>query len=58
MATPRRARAISEPIARAVSLPLNHLTIPRLTVIPAISHPHPNIIKPIAASLAEAGIPW
>ena len=57
VATPRRANAISEPIASAISRPLNHLTIPRLTVIPAISTPQPNIIKPTAESLAEAGIP-
>ena len=57
VATPRRARAISEPIARAISRPLNHLTIPRLTVMPAISHPQPKIMKPIAATLADAGIP-
>ena len=57
VATPRRARAISEPIARAISRPLNHFTIPRLTVIPAISHPQPKIINPDAASFADAGIP-
>ena len=57
VATPKRARAISEPIARAISLPLNHFTIPRETVIPAISTPQPNIINPIADNLAEAGIP-
>ena len=57
VATPRRAKAISEPIANAISRPLNHFTIPRETVIPAISVPHPNIIKPQAATLADAGIP-
>ena len=57
VATPKRANAISEPIARAISLPLNHFTIPRETVIPAISTPQPNIINPIADNLAEAGIP-
>ena len=57
VATPRRARAISEPIARAISLPLNHLTIPRLTVMPAISQPHPKIMKPQAANFADAGMP-
>ena len=57
VATPRRASAISEPIASAISRPLNHLTIPRLTVIPAISQPQPNIMKPHAANLADAGIP-
>ena len=58
VATPRRASAISEPIARAISRPLNHFTIPRLTVMPAISQPHPKIMKPQAANLADAGIPW
>ena len=57
VATPRRARAISEPMARAISRPLNHLTMPRLTVMPAISQPHPKIMKPQAASLADAGMP-
>ena len=31
--------------------------MPRETVIPAISVPQPKIMKPMAASLAEAGIP-
>ena len=57
VATPRRANAISEPIANAISRPLNHLTIPRLTVIPPISAPQPNSMKPSAANLAEEGIP-
>ena len=57
VATPRRARAISEPMAKAVSRPLNHFTIPRLTVMPAISQPLPKIIKPMAANLAEPGMP-
>ena len=57
VATPRRANAISEPIANAISFPLNHFTIPRETVIPAISTPQPKIMKPIAANLAEAGMP-
>ena len=56
VATPKRAKAISEPIASATSLPLNHFTIPRETVIPAISAPQPKNIKPIEASFAEAGI--
>ena len=56
-ATPKRAIAISIPMAKAISLPLNHFTIPRETVIPAISAPHPKIIKPMAESFAEAGIP-
>ena len=57
VATPRRARAISEPMASAISRPLNHLTMPRLTVMPAISTPQPNIMKPTAENLAEAGMP-
>lgn len=40
-----------------LSRPLNHLTIPRDTVIPAISTPQPKIMKPIAANFADAGIP-
>ena len=55
--TPRRASAISEPIAMAISRPLNHFTIPRETVIPAISTPQPKIMKPMADNLADAGIP-
>ena len=57
VATPRRAKAISEPIAKAISRPLNHFTIPRETVIPAISTPQPKIMKPQAATFADAGIP-
>ena len=57
VATPRRAKAISEPMASAISRPLNHLTIPRLTVMPAISQPQPKIMNPQAANLADAGIP-
>ena len=57
VATPRRARAISEPIASAISRPLNHFTIPRLTVIPAISQPQPKIMNPQAANFADAGMP-
>ena len=57
VATPKRAKAISEPIARAISFPLNHFTIPRDTVIPAISTPQPKIIKPTEENLADAGIP-
>lgn len=41
VATPKRANAISEPIASAISRPLNHFTIPRDTVMPAISTPQP-----------------
>ena len=57
VATPRRASAISEPMASAISRPLNHFTMPRLTVMPAISTPHPKIMKPTAENLADAGIP-
>ena len=57
VATPKRASAISEPMASAISRPLNHLTMPRLTVMPAISTPHPKIMKPTAENLAEAGMP-
>ena len=54
VATPR---AISEPIANAISRPLNHFTIPLETVIPAISQPQPKIMNPQAANFADAGIP-
>ena len=57
VATPSRASAISEPMASAISRPLNHFTIPRLTVMPAISQPQPKTMKPQAANLAEAGMP-
>ena len=57
VATPRRANAISDPMASAISWPLNHFTMPRETIMPAISTPQPKIIKPIAANLADAGIP-
>ena len=57
VATPRRASAISEPMASAISRPLNHFTIPRLTVIPPISAPQPKIMNPQAASFALAGMP-
>ena len=57
VATPRRASAISEPIASAISRSLNHFTIPRDTVIPAISTPQPKIMKPTAENFADAGIP-
>ncbi|OPZ53579.1 MAG: hypothetical protein BWY89_01711 [Bacteroidetes bacterium ADurb.BinA012] len=40
---PILALAISSPIARASSLPLNHFTIIFETVIPAVSTPTPNI---------------
>ena len=57
VATPKRASAISLPIANAISRPLNHFTMPRLTVMPAISQPQPKIMKPQAANFAEAGMP-
>ena len=53
--TPTRAMAISSPMARAISLPSNHLAMAFDTVMPAISMPQPKIIKPSDASLAEAG---
>ena len=56
-ATPMRAMAISTPMASAISLPLNHFTMPRDTVMPAISTPQPKSMKPMADSLAEAGMP-
>ncbi len=46
---PIRAVAISSPIAKAISLPLNHFTIILETVIPAISTPTPKIAYPKAA---------
>ena len=57
VATPKRASAISDPIASAISWPLNHLTMPRLTVMPAISTPQPKIMKPTAENFADAGMP-
>ena len=57
VATPRRAKAISDPMANAISWPLNHFTMPRDTIMPAISTPQPKIMKPIAANFAEAGMP-
>ena len=54
--TPKRAIAISSPIARAISLPLNHLAMAFDTVVPAISHPHPKIMNPRAAIFALPGI--
>ena len=57
VATPKRANAISEPIASAISRPLNHFTIPLETVMPAISQPQPKIMNPQAANLADAGMP-
>ena len=54
--TPTRAMAISSPMARAISFPLNHFAIALDTVVPAISHPQPKIMNPNEASLALAGI--
>ena len=54
--TPIRAMAISRPMARAISLPLNHLAMAFETVVPAISQPHPKIMNPKDANLAEAGM--
>ena len=54
--TPRRAIAISSPIARAISLPLNHLAMDLDTVVPAISQPQPKIMKPREAIFALPGI--
>ena len=53
--TPTRAIAISRPIARAISLPLNHLAMAFDTVVPAISQPQPKSMKPKHAILALAG---
>ena len=53
--TPTRAIAISRPIARAISLPLNHFAIAFETVVPAISQPQPKSMKPKQAILALAG---
>ena len=53
--TPRRAMAISRPIANAISLPLNHLAIALDTVVPAISQPQPKIMKPRQAIFALPG---
>ena len=53
--TPMRAMAISRPMARAISLPLNHLAIALETVVPAISQPQPKSMNPSEAILALAG---
>ena len=53
--TPRRAMAISSPMASAISLPSNHLAIAFETVVPAISHPHPKIMNPSDAIFALPG---
>jgi hypothetical protein len=54
---PKRAVAISIPMARAISFPLNHFTIIFETVMPAISTPTPNIAYPNAASPTWVFIP-
>jgi hypothetical protein len=54
--TPMRAIAISNPMASAISLPLNHLAMARETVIPAISQPQPKIMNPSEAIFALAGM--
>ena len=53
--TPTRAIAISRPMARAISLPLNHLAMAFETVVPAISQPQPKSMKPKQAIFALAG---
>ena len=53
--TPKRAIAISKPIANAISLPVNHFTIALETVIPAIYTPQPKMAKPAEANFALAG---
>ena len=54
---PKRAVAISIPIANAISFPLNHFTIIFETVIPAISTPTPKIAYPKAAKPTCVFIP-
>ena len=54
--TPRRAIAISSPMAIAISLPLNHLANIFETLVPSISQPQPNIMKPSEAIFALAGM--
>ena len=53
--TPTRAMAISMPIAKAISLPLNHFAMDFDTVVPAISQPQPKIMKPKEANFALPG---
>ena len=45
------SRATWMPIARAISLPVNHLTMTLLTVMPAISQPTPKRAKPALAQM-------
>ena len=54
--TPSLAIAISRPIARAISLPLNHLARILETLVPSISQPHPKIMNPREAIFALAGM--
>ena len=54
--TPRRAMAISTPMASAISLPSNQRAMARETVTPAISAPHPKMAKPMHATFALPGI--
>ena len=53
--TPSLAIAISRPIARAISLPLNHFAMALDTVVPAISQPQPKIMNPRQAIFALPG---
>ena len=54
---PKRAKAISVPIASAISLPLNHFTIILDTVIPAPSAPTQNNANPAAEINTLESIP-
>ena len=49
-AVPMRAPASCSPMAVAISLPLNHLTMTLDTVMPATSTPMPKKAKPMAAT--------
>ena len=53
IAVPSLAIASCAPIAKAISLPLNHLAMERVTATPAISLPRPNSIHPTYASHSE-----
>ena len=57
-ATPRRAMAISTPIAKAISLPLNHFTMPRETVMPASSTPQPEEHEAYGGELGRSRHPF
>ena len=54
---PRRAVAISNPMANAISFPLNHFTTIFDTVMPAVSTPTPKMAYPKAAKNTWAFIP-